>query len=90
MAQAKATTPPDPTGISLVKLEAGYSAYCKALRLLIQQGKSLQAIQRTLCWERLEQLHRSLPRQYRDPVMHYGMVKRSVEALASAVNGSAQ
>jgi hypothetical protein len=63
-----------------VKLEAGYPAYCKALKLLILQGKSLQEIQRSLCWERLEMLHHSLPRQYRDPVMHYGMVKRSVDA----------
>lgn len=78
---AKETTKNLPSpGLNLVKLEAGYSTYCKALKLLILEGKSLQAIQRTLCWERLEMLHHSMPRQYRDPVMHYGMVKRSVEA----------
>jgi hypothetical protein len=80
MASAEATKPSQGAGINLVKLEAGYSAYCKALKMLIQEGKSLKEIQRTLCWQRLEMLHHSLPRQYRDPVMHYGMVKRSLEA----------
>jgi hypothetical protein len=67
-------------GMSLGQLEAGYLAYCKALRLLVQEGHSLNAIKRTLCWQRLEMLHHVLPRQYRDPVMHYGMVKRAFEA----------
>lgn len=79
------TTPqgaPTP-GMSLGQLEAGYPAYCKALRMLVQEGNSLGAIKRTLCWQRLEMLHHVLPRQYRDPVMHYGMVKRAVEADAA-------
>ena len=29
-------------------------------------------------------LHLAMPRQYRDPVMHYGMVKRVVAAEAAA------
>jgi len=51
--------------------------------MLVQEGNSLTAIKRTLCWQRLEMLHHVLPRQYRDPVMHYGMVKRAVEAEAA-------
>lgn len=70
-------------GMSLGQLEAGYPSYCKALRMLVQEGHSLTAIKRTLCWQRLEMLHHVLPRQYRDPVMHYGMVKRAVEAEAA-------
>jgi hypothetical protein len=70
--------------LTLGQLEAGYPAYCKALRILILEGNSLNKIKRTLCWQRLELLHRSLPRQYRDPVVHYGMTKRALEAKAPA------
>lgn len=76
-----------PKGISLVQLEAGYATYCKALRMLIEEGNTLTAIKRTLCWQRLEMLHHSMPRQYRDPVMHYGMVKRAVESEAASRKG---
>ncbi len=76
-----------PRGISLVQLEAGYATYCKALRMLIEEGNSLTAIKRTLCWQRLELLHHSMPRQYRDPVMHYGMVKRAVDTEAASRKG---
>ncbi|MFM7635935.1 MAG: DUF3136 domain-containing protein [Cyanobacteriota bacterium] len=89
MAHAEASQPQGVPGLSLVQLEAGYSTYCKALRMLILEGKSLQAIQRTLCWHRLELLHHSMPRQYRDPFMHYGMVKRSWEVERSDRRGNA-
>lgn len=70
--------------LTLGQLEAGYPVYCKALRILILEGNSLNKIKRTLCWQRLELLHRSLPRQYRDPVVHYGMTKRALETQALA------
>jgi hypothetical protein len=52
--------------------------------MLVVEGLSLTRIKRTLCWSRLEMLHLAMPRQYRDPVMHYGMVKRVVDAEAAA------
>jgi hypothetical protein len=66
--------------ITIAQLEASYPAYCKALRMLVQDGISLNKIQRTVCWDRLQLLHTTLPRQYRDPVVHYAMVKRDVES----------
>jgi len=65
--------------ITVAQLEASYPAYCKALRMLVQDGLSLNKIQRTVCWDRLQLLHTTLPRQYRDPVVHYSMVKRDVD-----------
>ena len=44
-------------GLTIGELEANYSLYCKALRLLLKEGKTVAAIQRTVCWSRLEQLH---------------------------------
>jgi hypothetical protein len=72
------------SGLTLGQLEAGYPMYCKALRMLVIEGLSLNKIKRTLCWSRLEMLHLAMPRQYRDPVMHYGMVKRVLAAEAAA------
>jgi len=75
----KATNPPAAPAITVAQLEASYPAYCKALRMLVQDGISLKKIQRTVCWDRLQLLHTTLPRQYRDPVVHYTMVKRDVD-----------
>jgi len=75
----KATNPPAAPAITVAQLEASYPAYCKALRMLVQDGISLNKIQRTVCWDRQQLLHTTLPRQYRDPVVHYAMVKRDVE-----------
>ncbi len=63
-------------GLTIAKLEAGYPLYCKALRRLVEEGASLEKAQRTVCWERLEILHRSLPRQYRNPHTHFTMLQR--------------
>lgn len=83
MKTAQATDSP---AITIAQLEAGYPVYCKALRLLVRDGLSLNKIQRTVCWDRLHLLHTTLPRQYRDPLVHYAMVKRDLDnqdALAS-------
>jgi len=50
--------------------------YCKAMRLLIREGRSLNKIQRTVCWQRLAQLHECLPSQYRDPDYLYLLLRR--------------
>lgn len=71
------------SGLTIGKLEAGYPAYCKALRMLIRDGVPLEKIQRTVCWDRLNLLHSAMPRQYRDPLLHYSMLKRDVEAVAA-------
>ena len=55
------------SSISIGELEAKYPLYCKALKMLIKQGKTSSELQRTLCWDRLCLLHRSLPRQYKSP-----------------------
>jgi hypothetical protein len=49
------------------ELEAKYSLYCEAMRRLLKEGRSLEAIQRTLCWSRLAQLHTCLPSRYKSP-----------------------
>ena len=55
------------SNLSIGELEAKYPLYCKALKMLIKQGKIRAEIERTLCWDRLRLLHRSLPRQYKSP-----------------------
>jgi hypothetical protein len=67
------------------ELEAGYPTYCKALRLLIRKGNSFEAIQRTVCWDRLSLLQRSLPNRYKSPDYLYALLKRDVEHPQAAV-----
>ena len=55
------------SNLSIGELEAKYPLYCKALKLLVKQGKTSAQLQRTLCWDRLRLLHRSLPKQYKSP-----------------------
>ena len=55
------------SNLSIGVLEAKYPLYCKALKMLIKQGRTITNIQQTLCWDRLRLLHRSLPRQYKSP-----------------------
>jgi hypothetical protein len=56
-----------PPKISIGELEAKHPMYCKALKILVRQGTSSAKLQRTLCWDRLRLLNRSLPRQYKSP-----------------------
>ena len=53
--------------ITIGELEANYALYCKALKILVTEGRSLNKIQRTVCWNRLETLHNCLPRRYKAP-----------------------
>ncbi|MEB3333340.1 MAG: DUF3136 domain-containing protein [Synechococcaceae cyanobacterium] len=63
---------------SIGELEAKYSLYCKAMRLLLKEGRSRDAIQRTVCWSRLEQLHICLPSRYKSPDYLYAVLKRDL------------
>ena len=53
--------------LTIGELEAGYPLYCKALRRLLQQGKTAKDIERTVCWGHLETLNRCLPTRYKTP-----------------------
>lgn len=69
------TSRPVPS-LTIGELEANYSLYCKALRLLIREGKSIAKVRRTVCWQRLEILHNCLPGQYREPDYLFALLKR--------------
>lgn len=49
------------------ELEAQYPLYCKAMRMLVLDGVSINKARRTVCWQKLEILHHCLPRHYREP-----------------------
>ncbi|MBM5800933.1 MAG: DUF3136 domain-containing protein [Cyanobacteria bacterium K_DeepCast_35m_m2_023] len=68
--------PRQPAAVCIGELEAQYPLYCKALRMLVRDGASLNKVKRTVCWQRLELLHHSLPRQYRDPELLYLHLRR--------------
>ena len=53
--------------LTIGELAVGISSYCQALRRLVSQGRDLEAIQRTICWDYLERLHTCLPQSYRSP-----------------------
>jgi len=84
MAERNRSARGDEPSLTLGQLDGSYPAHCKALRILIREGKTLPQIQRTLCWHRLVMLHERMPRQYRDPLLHYGMTKRALDADAAA------
>ena len=75
MGQATSSPP-----LTIGELEASYSLYCKALRILILEGKSIDKLKRSVCWHRLSALHHSLPRQYKDPEHLYFLFKRDLAA----------
>lgn len=68
--------------LTIGELEANYSLYCKALRLLIREGKTIAKVRRTVCWQRLEILHNCLPGQYRDPDYLYALLAREVKGAS--------
>ena len=67
--------------LTIGELEAGYPLYCKALRRLLQQGRTSQEIQRTVCWGHLETLNRCLPGRYKAPGYLMALIKRDLEEL---------
>lgn len=66
------------TQLTIGELEASYPLYCKAMRILVREGKSLEQIKRSVCWHRLISLHQCLPRQYKDPNHLYLHLKRQL------------
>jgi len=64
--------------LTIGQLEASYPLYCKALRILIVEEKTISQIRRSVAWHRLEQLHHCLPRQYKDPDYLYLHLKRQL------------
>jgi hypothetical protein len=66
------------TTLTIGEPEASFPLYCKALRILIREEKPIEQIERSVCWHRLTTLHRSLPRQYKDPRHLYFQLKRSM------------
>ena len=70
------------TSLSIGELEAKYPLYCKALKLLIKQGKTSAELERTLCWDRLRLLHRSLPRQYKSPERLMLMIQAEFSSMS--------
>ena len=63
-------------GLSLGELEAQYPLYCKAMRILVRDGVTINKARRTVCWQKLEILHHCLPRQYREPEQLYLHLQR--------------
>jgi hypothetical protein len=66
------------TKLTIGELESNYPLYCKALRILIREAKTINQIQRSVCWHRLTTLHQCLPRQYKDPQQLYFHLKREI------------
>ena len=65
--------------LTIGELEAGYPLYCKALRRLLQQGKTAKDIERTVCWGHLETLNRCLPTRYKSPSYLLALIRRDIE-----------
>ena len=65
--------------LTIGELEARYPLYCKALRRLLQQGRTADQIQRTVCWSHLETLNRCLPGRYKTPSYLMALIKRDLE-----------
>ena len=84
MAERNGSARGDVPALTLGQLEGSYPAYCKAMRILIREGKTLNQIKRTMCWDRLVMLHERMPRQYRDPLLHYTTSKRAIESDQAA------
>ncbi|MCT0214987.1 DUF3136 domain-containing protein [Synechococcus sp. CS-1330] len=64
------------SSLSVGELEAQYPLYCKAMRILVRDGVTINKARRTVCWQKLEILHHCLPRQYREPEQLYLHLQR--------------
>ncbi|KAF0652857.1 hypothetical protein L107_11915 [Cyanobium sp. Copco_Reservoir_LC18] len=51
----------------LPDLDEHYGSYCRAMRMLVREGKSLKTVQRTVCWQQLARLHDCRPARYQEP-----------------------
>ena len=64
------------SSLSVGELEAQYPLYCKAMRILVRDGVTINKARRTVCWQKLEILHHCLPCQYREPEQLYLHLQR--------------
>ena len=72
--------------LTIGDLEAGFSTYCQALRRLVAEGREMESIRRTICWDYLNPLHTSLPQSYRSPedlVQRYQRAQTQTSAAAN-------
>jgi type I site-specific restriction endonuclease len=72
--------------LTIGDLEAGFSTYCQALRRLVAEGREMESIRRTICWDYLNRLHTSLPQSYRSPedlVQRYQRAQTQTSAAAN-------
>ena len=76
---ASSTSSTFTSSLSIGELIANYSLYCKALRILVREGTTVEKARRTVCWTRLQTLHQSLPRDYRDPEQLYFLLRRELQ-----------
>lgn len=67
--------------ITIGELEANDQLYCKALRMLIAERRTLKKIQKTVCWGRLQTLHHCLPKHYKSPEYLYAQILQQQQAL---------
>lgn len=74
-----AATPTFTSTLSIGELIANYSLYCKALRILVREGTTVEKARRTVCWTRLQSLHQCLPREYRDPEQLFFLLRRELQ-----------
>ena len=70
-------TAPQPPSITIGELEANYQLYCKALKMLIAEKRTLNKIQKTVCWGKLATLHHCLPRHYKSPDYLYAQLVKA-------------
>jgi len=80
-------TPVDAPSITIGELEANYHLYCKALKMLVNEGRSNKKIQRTVCWDRLAILHNCLPRRYKPPAYLLACLQREWQSAQEPCSG---
>jgi hypothetical protein len=66
------------TALTVEELAANHEIYCKALRILIREETPIHKIQRSVCWRRLDTLHRCLPHRYCSPQQLLLQIQRSL------------
>ena len=77
-------TPTFTEPLSIAELEASYSLYCRALRILVRDGVPLNKACRTVAWSRLSTLHQCMPQHYRHPEQLFFLLNRDHQSQAAA------
>ncbi|TGG77155.1 MAG: DUF3136 domain-containing protein [Aphanocapsa feldmannii 277cV] len=69
-------SPEAQTRQSIAELESKHELYCKAFRLLLADKVSLNKMQKTLAWHKLQLLHEVLPNRYRSPLEMFAQQRK--------------